>query len=167
MPLGGHRILLVEDEAIIALDLKAIIHKANGEVVAYAACLTKALKLANTPRLSLAVLDFRLGSENSLPVARKLRAAGVPFIFCTGNVPVMSENWPDVPIISKPVHPAILISTLASLTIKRPSHVADFRAGVLTTPPGPRPEDTAPNPGKARHQLIADATEFKRRAQSL
>jgi len=49
MPVSGHRILLVEDEAIIPLDLKAIIRKANGEVVAHGANLAKALKLANTP----------------------------------------------------------------------------------------------------------------------
>lgn len=117
MPLSGHRILLVEDEAIIALDLKVMIREANGEVAAYAPNLAKALKLTDTPGLSSAVLDFRLGSENSLAVARKLRVAGVPFIFCTGNMPNISD-WPDVPIISKPVHRARLISTLASLTIK-------------------------------------------------
>ena len=124
MPLRGHRILLVEDEAIIALDVKAMIRKANGEVIAYAANLAKALELVNTPGLSLAILDFRLGSKNSLPVARKLHAVGVPFVFYTGNAPSIPEIFPGVPILPKPVDPARLISTLASLTIKRPSYAA-------------------------------------------
>lgn len=119
MPLSGQRILLVEDEAIIAFDMESIICEANGEVVAHAGSLPKALKLANTPDLSLALLDFRLGSENSLPVAKKLHAAGVPFVFYTGNAPCIREFFPDVPIIPKPADPAILINTLASLTIKR------------------------------------------------
>jgi DNA-binding response OmpR family regulator len=124
MPLSGHRILLVEDEAIIALDLKVIIGEANGEVAAYAPNLAKALLLTDTPGLSLAVLDFRLGSENSLPVARKLYAAGVPFVFYTGNAGNISEIFAGVPILPKPVDPARLISTLASLTVKRPRYAA-------------------------------------------
>jgi DNA-binding response OmpR family regulator len=124
MPLTGHRILLVEDEAIIALDLKSIIRSANGEVAAYASNLAKALKLANTPGLTSAILDFRLGSENSLLIATKLHAARVPFLFCTGSALSVSQVWPGVPILSKPVDPARLISTLASFAVQRPSYAA-------------------------------------------
>jgi len=123
MPLSGHRIFLLEDQAIIAFDLEASIREANGKVVAYAASVARALKLVSTPGLSLAILDFRLGSEDSLPVATRLHAAGVPFIFYTGNASIAREIWPGVPILPKPVHPAILISTLASIAIKRPSYV--------------------------------------------
>ncbi len=124
MPLSGQRILLVEDEAIIALDLKAIIRKANGEVIAYAANLAKALKLVNTPGLSLAILDFRLRLENSLPVASKLHSAGVPFLFYTGNAPSIPEIFPGAPVLPKPVDPARLISTLAYLAVTRQSYAA-------------------------------------------
>ncbi len=97
MPLNGHRILVVEDEPLIAFDLMSIIRKARGDVAAHAASLTRALVLADTPRLSLAILDFRLGSETSLPVAAKLYAHGVPFIFHTGTrAPILSETWPQV-----------------------------------------------------------------------
>ena len=124
MPLTGHRVLLVEDEAILAFDLKAMIHEANGVVIAYAPNVAKALKLVNTPGLTLAVLDFRLGSENSLPVARKLHAAAVPFLFYTGNAQCIPEIWPSVPILPKPVDPTRLINTLASLAIRGPAYVA-------------------------------------------
>ena len=125
MPLSGHRILLVEDELFMALDVKRIVHEAHGEVAAYAASLARALKLADTPNLSLAILDLRLGSNDSLPVAAKLRAAGVPFIFHTASTaPVLAELWPRVPVVLKPATPGRLASTLVSLGTKRRSYFA-------------------------------------------
>jgi DNA-binding NarL/FixJ family response regulator len=116
MPLVGHRILLVEDEALIALDLKSIIRKARGDVAAHAGSLARAMTLAHTPRLSLAILDFRLGTHTSLPAAAKLHALGVPLIFHTAGVASeISEAWPQVPIVLKPAAPARLISALLSL----------------------------------------------------
>ncbi len=116
MPLHGQRIFLVEDESIIAFDIRRIIREARGEVVAHAASLAKALLLADTPHLSLAILDFRLGSSNSLPVAAKLHAAGVPFIFHTsGDEPVVSKAWPQVLVVAKPAAPGRLVSALTQL----------------------------------------------------
>ena len=116
MPLHGHRILLVEDEFLTAFYVESIVREAHGEVVAHAATLAKALELAGTPHLSLAILDFQLGSNNSLPVAAKLHAAGVPFIFHTGSdVSVLSKAWPHVPVVAKPAAPNILVRTLARL----------------------------------------------------
>jgi len=116
MPLDGHRILLVEDESLIALDLKSIIWKARGSVAAHAANLAQAMTLADTPGLSLAILDFRLGAETSLPVAAKLWAHGVPFLFhtacCSSDV---FAAWPQVPVVLKPAAPATLVSALLLL----------------------------------------------------
>lgn len=112
MPLKGHHILLVEDEFLIALDLKRILREARGEV-AYAATLAKAMTLADTPGLSLALLDYRLGSKTSLPVSAKLCAIGVPFIFHTGcGLSAVPEAWPQVLVVSKPVVPEKLIHSL-------------------------------------------------------
>jgi DNA-binding NtrC family response regulator len=124
MPLTGHRILLVEDEVIIAFDIENIVRAANGKVAAHATSLAKALKLADTANLTLAILDFRLGREDSLPVAKKLYAARVPFIFYTGNAPAVSGIWPLVPIVPKPAPPNGLIGALVSLTTQAPGYVA-------------------------------------------
>jgi DNA-binding NtrC family response regulator len=98
MPLTGHRILLVEDELLIALDVKRTLQAAHGEVVGRASNVAKAMKLADTPSLSSAVLDFRLQFRNSFAVAAKLHAAGVPFIFYTANsISELSAAWPGVP----------------------------------------------------------------------
>ncbi len=114
MPLSGHRILLVEDECLIAFDVESIIQEAGGEVAAHAPCLAKALELAGIPDLSLAILDFRLGPDNSLPVAAKLHARRVPFIFHTGCPCEASAAWPQVPAIAKPAAPGALVRALAS-----------------------------------------------------
>jgi DNA-binding NarL/FixJ family response regulator len=116
MPLTGQRILLVEDEIMIAFDLKTIICEAGGEVVAHAVSLAKAMQLVEARNLSLAILDFSLGSANSLPVAAKLHARGVPFIFHTGcNRPEAMKAWPRVPVVKKPASAETLVSALASV----------------------------------------------------
>ncbi len=116
MPLHGQRILVVEDEPLIAFDLKNILRNARGDVAAHAASLARAMVLADTPRLSLAILDFRLGSHTSLPVAAKLFAAGVPFLFHTGcGSRELAAAWPQVPIVVKPSVPAQLINALLLL----------------------------------------------------
>jgi DNA-binding NarL/FixJ family response regulator len=116
MPLTGHRILLVEDELLIALEVKSALQAAHGEVVGHASNVAKAMKLADTPNLSSAVLDFCLQFGNSLPVAAKLHAAGVPFVFYTANnIAELSAAWPGVPIVMKPASPVRLVSALVPL----------------------------------------------------
>ena len=116
MPLSGHRILLAEDEWIIAFDVERIIQEAGGEVAAHAPSLAKALELAGMPNLSLAILDFRLGKDNSLPVAAKLHGAGVPFIFHTGGgISELSVAWPLAPVIEKPAAPKDLVAAMVAL----------------------------------------------------
>lgn len=115
MPLGGQRILVVEDESAVAFDVGFIIRKARGSA-AYAANLSQAMKLAEAPDFSLAVLDFRLGSNTSLPVAARLYAAGIPFIFHTGcGLSELRNAWPNAPIVQKPASAHQLITGLVNL----------------------------------------------------
>jgi hypothetical protein len=100
----------------LAPHIERTIQAAQGEVVGPASNVAKAMKLADTPNLSSAVLDFRLRFENSFPVAAKLHAAGAPFIFYTANdASELSAAWPGVPIVMKPASPVRLVSTLVSL----------------------------------------------------
>ena len=77
------RVLVVEDEGLLAFDLKNTIQKARGEVIGPACSLLRGLSLADDPKLSLAILDCQLGSETSLPIAAKLQGLQVPFVFYT------------------------------------------------------------------------------------
>ena len=77
-------VLLVEDSLIIAMDAEDILERLGATRVTTASSVTSALaELAATPP-ALAVLDFNLGAETSLPVADALSAAGIPYVFATG-----------------------------------------------------------------------------------
>jgi DNA-binding response OmpR family regulator len=68
------RVLIVENEFMIGLDVSLHLASAGYDVVGPVGSVRKALKLE--PRCDVAVLDVNLGGETSEPVARKLRASG-------------------------------------------------------------------------------------------
>ncbi len=116
MPLQGQRILLVEDNILVALDIEDLIFAHRGEVAARAATVKEALKRAETPGITIAILDARLGEDDALPVAERLREYGVPFLFYTGRTfEEISKAWPNTPIVLKPASDAALVKALASL----------------------------------------------------
>lgn len=80
----GGSVLLVEDSLIIAMDAEDILERLGATRVTTASSVTGALfELAANPP-ALAVLDFNLGAETSLPIADALREGGVPYVFATG-----------------------------------------------------------------------------------
>ena len=119
MVLNGHRILIVEDEIVVAMDLVSIIRDAGAEVVGPAMSVREALRLIESHEITAAVVDVNLGKEDSLPVARRLDAAGIPFVFHTGNGDKLSASpWPQAPIIKKPAAPEKLIAAVAAVAKK-------------------------------------------------
>ena len=118
MPLKGQRILLVEDNFLIAPDIERVICDHRGEVAARAATLADAMKRAEIPGLTSAILDSRLGADDVLPVAEKLAGNGVPFLFYTGGIfEELAAAWPNAPIVPKPASDAALVNALASLIL--------------------------------------------------
>jgi DNA-binding response OmpR family regulator len=115
--LKGARILVVEDEALIAFDLQATLTDAGAEVVGPSLTVTEAFALAGRENLSAAVLDVRLGRHAIEPVARQLAARSIPFLFYTGQVetdPIKAE-WPQCEIIAKPAPSRTLVRAVAAL----------------------------------------------------
>lgn len=115
--LDGAKILIVEDDYIISAELNAILAAAGAEVLGPCRTLTEAERLIGAGRLSGAVLDFRLGRETSLPLARQLQDRGVPFVFFTGQV---NTNWiraecPDAKIIPKPFQRGTILAAIADV----------------------------------------------------
>jgi CheY-like chemotaxis protein len=85
MNLRGKRILLVEDEYLIAQDMARTFAAAGATVIGPAATLAEALRLvAASGTLDGAVLDINLRGEQVYPVADALITRGVPFVFATG-----------------------------------------------------------------------------------
>lgn len=78
------RILLVEDEAMIALLVEDMVADFSGELVATAARLDDAVAQASEREFDLAILDLNLAGTFTYPVADVLRRRGIPFVFATG-----------------------------------------------------------------------------------
>ena len=113
----GARIFVVDDEAIIALDLHSILAEAGAFVIGPARTLDAAQVLAERSELAAAILDVRLGSKSVLPVAKVLADRGIPFAFYTGDAKGhdLASNWPDVQILTKPAERAVIIVALARI----------------------------------------------------
>lgn len=100
---SGARVLLVEDEGLVALMIEDMLEELGLKVVASAAHLKKACELATTGSFDLALLDVNLAGEFVFPVARVLRDRRIPFLFSTGyGAPPLEDEFRDAPAISKP-----------------------------------------------------------------
>jgi DNA-binding response OmpR family regulator len=78
------KILVVEDEILVAMFLEDLLIGMGHEVVGPASRLATAMEYARDSAIDFAVLDVNLAGETSFPVAELLRERGVPFVFATG-----------------------------------------------------------------------------------
>lgn len=96
-------VLLVEDSMLIALDAEDQLRELGAGNVVLAASLDAAMR-AVEDGVTLAMLDFNLGDETSLPIAERLREDGVPFFFASGYGAgdVIPAEFASVPVVTKP-----------------------------------------------------------------
>ena len=103
LPEGGH-ILLVEDEAFVAMMMKDLIADFGFRVVGPFGTVTDALEALDRHQLVGAVLDVNLAGEKIYPVAEQLSGRGVPFVFVTGYASdAIEDRFAGVPVLQKPV----------------------------------------------------------------
>jgi DNA-binding response OmpR family regulator len=120
--LDGKRILLVEDEAMLAFELQCVLEDAGAQVIGPALSLAEATAiLASAPELEGAVLDVNLSGHSVFPVAQELAGAGVPILFNTGHADraELTAAFPHAEVLFKPTRPESLVERLAAL-IARP-----------------------------------------------
>jgi DNA-binding response OmpR family regulator len=119
-PLDGMRVLVVEDDFVIGIDLVAILSEAGATVVGpfqTVGSAQSALASGDGAEVSAAVLDIRVGAETVVPVARRLSERRVPLLFYTGQAetdPLRAE-WPNSRVVSKPATPSTLVRAVAAL----------------------------------------------------
>jgi CheY-like chemotaxis protein len=102
--LSGLRILVVEDEAIVAWDLAFSLESHGCEVVGPAYDLAEAERLSRDRALNGAILDVNLGGEKVFPVADALAERHIPFCFVTGyGTAALRPRDLDRPILQKPI----------------------------------------------------------------
>ena len=110
--LDGKVILVVEDEPLVALDVVRAL-RADGARVLCAGFLESGLSTTEHPDLSAAVIDLHLGDGSGTTICRRLRERGIPFVVHTGYPPMLvSREWPDVAVISKPARSDQIIAAL-------------------------------------------------------
>ena len=80
----GRRVLVVEDEPLIALALEETLAEHGFRVVASAQTVAVALRHVASVQFDVALLDLAIGAESVEPVADRLAAMGLPFVFATG-----------------------------------------------------------------------------------
>ena len=111
------RILLIEDEVVIAMTAEDMLEEIGCEVVAQAANFDDAMQCALAGDFDLALVDINLNGVMSLPVAKVLREAGKPFIFTTGYGNVgLESDFSDATVVTKPYTMRTLSQAIASVT---------------------------------------------------
>lgn len=108
----GTRILLVEDEPIIAMTAEDMLEELGCPVVMSVASLPEALAAAEREDYDAAMLDINLNGVDSLPVAALLKRLERPFIFTTGYGVAGCGEHADVPLVTKPYQLADLAGAL-------------------------------------------------------
>jgi DNA-binding response OmpR family regulator len=109
-------VLVVEDDALIALDIANELRDAGLEVIGPATSVARALQLLASIGCDVAVLDVNLGKATSAPIARELRNRGTPFVVLSGY---STEQHPPelhgAPMLSKPAARGALVELLLKM----------------------------------------------------
>jgi len=108
--LRNQRVLVVEDEAVVAMELARLLTAAGAKVVGPAGTIEEALDLLDDQPIDRALLDVNLGGRLVTPVAAALARRSIPFVYLTGY---QEPDVDDGPILRKPVATSALLGALA------------------------------------------------------
>lgn len=107
--LRGLRVLIVEDQMVVAMDIEDALSGLGCAVVGPVGQLDAAVSAAGEEELDAAILDIDINGQPSFPVADKLKARGIPFMFSTGyGGTSLPEQWRGQPRLGKPFRRAEL-----------------------------------------------------------
>ena len=102
-------VLLVEDEALVAMMMKDTLAELGFSVVGPVSRAADALVTARLDQLDAAILDVNLGGDLIYPVAEMLAARSVPFVFVTGyDAESIDSRFAHVPVLQKPIERDVL-----------------------------------------------------------
>lgn len=122
---SGLRVLIVEDEMIVAWALADMLSRIGCVVVGRAVRVNQALAMIAAEAIDVALLDINLHGEKCFPVAEALAKRAVPFVFSTAY---HNENLPEAyqcaPMLQKPFDASTLAKMLAKLLMKSAAGVS-------------------------------------------
>jgi CheY-like chemotaxis protein len=106
---SGNRLLLVEDEPLVAMMMKEVLSDLDFEVCGPIGSVEEALKKVTSGEIHGAILDINLGGNSVYPVADLLVARRIPFVFVTGyGDQAIDERFAEMRVINKPVDRELL-----------------------------------------------------------
>lgn len=131
MNLNGKRVLIVEDEFLVALSLQDTLTSLGCIVVGPASNLAAAVQAAESDGIDIAILDVNLRGEQVFPAADILMERGVPVIFCSGHL--ANAHFParhtDHVRVPKPYTAAMIVTALREILSEIDESDADQHSG--------------------------------------
>ncbi|WP_051881852.1 response regulator [Parvularcula oceani] len=111
--LAGRRLLLAEDEFMIALNLQTEFEERGAQVVVVES-VRQGLAAAQEGDFDVAILDVRLSDGEVFPLADLLQEKRIPFVFHSGHADVsaLSERYPEAIALSKPAWAHVLLQAV-------------------------------------------------------
>ncbi len=96
------RILVVDDEPMVAIMLEDALNESGYQVVGPVENLRSAVHLAGSERIDAAIVDINIDGQASDDVADRLMSRGIPFLFVSGYARTTGLRYSDVPLLRKP-----------------------------------------------------------------
>jgi two-component SAPR family response regulator len=110
--LAGCKVLIVEDEMLVAINYCQGLSAAGAEIVGPFNSVAQALKCVETAKIDVAVLDYALTDETSDPLQTALEDRGIPFVVLTGYPRVLVRRHAQQKVLTKPISPELLCRTV-------------------------------------------------------
>jgi CheY-like chemotaxis protein len=112
--LGANRVLVIEDEMLVAMMVEDVLSEAGYCVLGPVATVANAMAILSAEdRIDVAVMDLNLAGETSLPLANVFREKNIPFMVMTGyGAAPLSAPHELVRVLSKPFDPLDLVAML-------------------------------------------------------
>ena len=124
---GRPRVLVVEDEAMVAALIEIVLGEAGCAVVGPIATVRRALETIERGQVDAALLDVRVNGCQAYPVADALMARGIPLVFVSGFAQKeMPANYQRCAYVAKPFQPDAILASLDKMIgrVRRPPHRA-------------------------------------------
>jgi two-component system, chemotaxis family, CheB/CheR fusion protein len=110
--LAGRKVLVVEDEMLVAIDYCQHLAEAGAEIVGPFTSVSEALKGLDTAHFDFAVLDYALADQTSDDLQAALERRDIPFVVITGYPRVLVRRTDRQQIMTKPISPEALLETI-------------------------------------------------------
>ena len=124
--ISGNRVMIVEDEALVAMVVTESLTTLGCSVVGPFSRCSDAMAAIEADKIDAAILDVNLDGEMVYPLADLLTERGVPFIFVTGyGAESIDDRFSHIPVIQKPVERHVLQRIFVVSTDEKPKPVRE------------------------------------------